>query len=80
MHDGCSGAGHDGATMLQKVRMMGFSGMPLPVAIPIACGECGESFSMTHFETACGHCGIIHAVTPCSASDPMRILSTGTKE
>jgi hypothetical protein len=80
MHDGCSGAGNDGAMMLQKVRMMGFSGMPIPVAIPIKCGDCGETFTMTHFETPCEHCGMIHAVTPCSADDPTRIKATGTKE
>ena len=63
--------------MLQKVRMMGFSGMPLPVAAPIACGGCGATFTMTHFETPCDGCGMIHAVTPCSVHDPAAIRPTG---
>lgn len=79
MHDGCTGAGSDGAQMLQKVRMMGFSAMPLPVAVPIACGGCGAVFTMARFEDACGECGMIHAVTPCSAHDPAAIRPTGVK-
>jgi len=79
MHDGCTGVGSDGAMILQKVRMMGFSAMPLPVPMPLACDVCGSAFTMTHFETPCDGCGMIHAVTPCSAHDPAGVRATGVQ-
>lgn len=79
MHDGCSGVGQDGAMILQKVRMMGFSEAPMPVAVEIPCGDCGATFSMTKFATPCPGCGMIHAVTPCHAHDPSSIRATGVR-
>jgi len=77
MHDGCTGAGSDAAATLQKVRMMGFSSMPLPVAVDIPCTNCDHTFSMASFETACPECGMVYAVTPCSAGDPSKIKPAG---
>lgn len=77
MHDGCTGPAADGIMVLQKVRMMGFSAMPMPVALDIPCAGCGETFTMTHFESACPACGMVHAVTPCSAGDPSKIRGVG---
>ena len=76
MHDGCGGVRDDGRAMVDKLRMMGFRDMPLPMQTPIDC-ECGETFTMTKFEDRCGHCGMVYGVTPCSAGDPTAIRPAG---
>ncbi len=77
MHEGCSAEFADGKQVVDKVRMMGFSPQPLPMALPVDCRECGMSFEMTTFETRCPECGSVHAVTPCHAFDPANVLSAG---
>ena len=77
MHDGCTGPMGDGAQVVAKVRSMGFAAMPLPAPLEIPCGGCGETFAMTNFETACPHCRMVHAVTPCSAHDPAKVRAAG---
>ena len=79
MHDGCTGAGNTGDDVLQKVRQMGFSRMPMPVPLRIGCGICGGSFEMARFEDACDKCGAVHAVTPCHAGDPEAVLVSSEK-
>ncbi len=76
MHDGCSASFGDGRQVVDKVRMMGFAGQPVPVPLPITC-SCGESFSMQTFEAACPACGNVHAVTPCHAFDPDNVMAAG---
>ena len=78
MHDGCSANFENGLQILNKVRAMGFSNFPLPVALTIECQGCSGSFQMLAFETACPHCGLIHAVTPCHAFDAENVVSSGT--
>ena len=77
MHDGCTGPSADGKMIVNKVRMMGFSKMPLPAALEIPCSNCGEKFMMDKFETSCPGCDMVHAVTPCSADDPSKIKAGG---
>lgn len=69
MHDGCAGGGNTGDEVLNKVRQMGFSGLPIPVPLRVRCGRCGETFEMAYFEDACTACGAVHAITPCHADD-----------
>ena len=76
MHDGCSGPGNDGKAMVNKLRMMGFRDMPLPVPVDIRC-ECDNTFKMERFESRCPHCGMVYGVTPCSAHDPTAIQAAG---
>jgi len=77
MHDGCTGPAADGVLVLTKVRQMGFANMPLPAPLDISCAHCGAAFAMVTFESACPECGMIHAVTPCSATDPGRVRAAG---
>ena len=77
MHDGCSGSFENGIQVLQKVRMMGFSMQPMPVAAYFKCKECGEDIVMTTHEFECPHCQTIHAVTPCHAFDAENIVAAG---
>ncbi|MBU0740792.1 hypothetical protein KKG45_08790 [bacterium] len=76
MHDGCGGVREDGRAMVDKLRMMGFRDMPLPVAARIEC-ECGEAFVMSRFEDHCPHCGMVYGVTLCHAGDPSAIRPAG---
>lgn len=75
MHDGCSGSFDNGEQVVDKIRMMGFSEQFLPVPFDIPCHHCKKEFEMETFETACPHCGHIHAVTPCHAFDADNIVS-----
>jgi len=73
MHDGCTGPSVDGKAVVNKVRMMGFAQMPMPAALNITCANCSQPFLMERFESACPECGMVHAVTPCSADDPSKV-------
>ena len=53
MHDGCTGQTGDGQMVVNKVRMMGFAGNPLPFPLNLDCHGCGESMKMATFEFAC---------------------------
>ena len=77
MHDGCTGPGLDGQQVVQKVRLMGFNRQPLPLALELHCRGCRENFQMTHFETTCPACGMVHGVTPCSADNPANVKAAG---
>ncbi len=77
MHEGCSGSFENGKQVVDKVRMMGFSGQFMPMPMQIPCGNCGESFEMETFESQCPDCGAVHAVTPCHAFDPANVMSAG---
>lgn len=77
MHDGCTGPSADGKMVVNKVRMMGFNKQPLPFPMNLPCGGCEQDFTMTHFETSCPGCGMVHAVTPCSADNPDKVKAAG---
>lgn len=76
MHEGCNGSFESGQQMLAKVRMMGYGYAPLPVPFDVTCSACGQTFVMERFETTCP-CGMVHAVTPCSAHDPANVMPAG---
>jgi len=76
MHDGCSGQMQSGMEMLQKIRMMGFNQRPTPVAHKFVC-ECEAEVEMTTLEYKCESCGMVYAVTPCSAMDITMIKPAG---
>nr|MEE4269309.1 hypothetical protein [Candidatus Krumholzibacteria bacterium] len=77
MHDGCTGPTGDGQMVVNKVRLMGFHRQPLPLTLEIPCRNCGKTFAMTHFETACPECDMVHGVTPCSAGNPDAVKAAG---
>lgn len=77
MHDGCTGPGADGKMMVNKVRMMGFAGQPMPMPLSITCSNCNHTFQMMTFEAACPECRMVYGVTPCSASDPGKVKAAG---
>ncbi len=77
MHDGCTGAGNDGKSVVNKVRMMGFNKQAMPAPLEISCANCEHTFNMTFFEASCPECQMVHAVTPCSATDPSKVKAAG---
>ncbi len=77
MHQGCTGSFENGKLAVDKIRMMGFNENIMPVKAMIKCVECGDEFEMTHLETKCPHCGMVYGVTPCSATDPSKIMAAG---
>lgn len=77
MHEGCSGSFENGKMVVDKLRMMGFTEMTMPMTTMINCVECGKEFEMTHLETKCPNCGMVYGVTPCSTSDPSKIMAAG---
>lgn len=77
MHDGCTGPSADGAMVVNKIRLMGFAGQPLPFALQITCAHCAHQFAMQTFEAACPECRMVHGVTPCSAGDPAKVKAAG---
>lgn len=77
MHEGCTGSFENGKMVADKLRMMGFTEMVMPMTTMLDCQECGNEFEMTHLETKCPHCGMVYAVTPCSTADPSKIMAAG---
>lgn len=76
MHNGCNGQMTDGMAILNKIRMMGFNKNQTPVVHKFECEDCGETVEMTTLEFACT-CGMVYAVTPCSANNIERIKAAG---
>ncbi len=72
---GCNGS-HSGQSMVDKLRMKGFSGNPMPAAVKIIC-SCEKEFMMETLESRCPHCGMVYGVTPCSAADANNIEAAG---
>lgn len=77
MHDGCTGTFENGKMVVDKIRMMGFNTRLMPPGIIIRCVECGNEIEMTHLESKCPKCNMVYGVTPCSASDPEKIMAAG---
>ncbi len=77
MHDGCNGRFENGGMIVNKLRQMGFSAMPMPASVELTCDSCNESFTMQTMEDRCDHCGMVYGVTPCHAGDPASIQPAG---
>ncbi|QOX78183.1 hypothetical protein FY034_04270 [Trichlorobacter lovleyi] len=77
MHQGCDGSFGGGAGVVDKLRMMGYSGMAMPVETRLVCEGCGTAFQMKTMEDRCPQCGMVYGVTPCHASDPRSIQAAG---
>ena len=77
MHDGCSGSFVNGKQVVNKLRMMGFSGHAMPEPTEISCEGCEQGFVMETFEAKCPQCGMVYGVTPCHATNPASIQAAG---
>lgn len=77
MHEGCEGSFGDGTRIVDKLRMMGFGAMAMPVEVMLDCKSCGTSFQMQTLEGRCPQCGMVYGVTPCHATDPCSIKAAG---
>lgn len=77
MHDGCNGRFINGAQIVDKLRMMGFSGYAMPSAMNIRCDSCETTFIMETMESRCTTCGMVYGVTPCHATDPDSVQPAG---
>ena len=77
MHEGCSGSFESGKEVVDKVRMMGFSNLYMPMPMEIECVECEQSFEMNTFEDKCPHCNMVYGVTPCHAFDLSNVKAAG---
>lgn len=75
-NDGCSPDLTDGKAVVDKVRKVGVGAGLLQTPHIIEC-ECGQPFTMKHFEESCPNCGMVFAVTPCSSHDKNNIKSAG---
>ncbi len=61
---------------VNKVRMKGISNSLLTNPHLISC-ECGDTFTMRTFESKCPSCGMVYAVTPCSADNVKNVKAAG---
>jgi hypothetical protein len=77
MHEGCSGQFADGKQILEKIRMMGFSGMSVVEPLEISCTGCGSVFEMFTMEAACPNCRMVYAVTPCHSNSAKNVMPAG---
>lgn len=77
MHDGCHGGFVNGAQIVDKLRLMGFSGHALPLPVEIHCDGCATRFLMQTMESRCDTCGMVYGVTPCHATDPGSVQPAG---
>lgn len=77
MHDGCAGSFENGKQVVDKIRMMGFAGQPMPMPMDITCENCNTEFTMEQFEGRCPECDMVFGVTPCHAFDPNNIMAAG---
>ncbi len=67
----------NGMMVIDKLREMGFEKREMPHTTIYQCKECNNEFEMTHLETKCPQCGMVYGVTPCSTSDPDKIMAAG---
>jgi hypothetical protein len=79
MHDGCAGSFVNGMQVVDKIRMMGFAKMDMPMSMTIHCGNCGQDFLMEQYEAHCPGCEMVYGVTPCHAFDPANVMAAGIK-
>jgi len=77
MHDGCAGSFVNGMQVVDKIRMMGFAKVDMPMPMTINCGNCGQEFLMEQYEGHCPDCDMVYGVTPCHAFDPANVMAAG---
>lgn len=77
MHQGCQGHFNNGTQIVDKLRMMGFSGYQMPEPVTLDCHGCAGSFTATTLESRCPVCGMVYGVTPCHAHDAGSIQPAG---
>jgi hypothetical protein len=77
MHQGCDGSFGGGAGVVDKLRAMGFSGMPLPIEMELICVGCGQKFTARTMESKCDSCDMVYGVTPCHAADIKSLKAAG---
>lgn len=77
MHQGCDGSFGGGEQVVDKLRIMGFSAMPLPAEVQLVCEGCGGTFVARTMESRCDGCGMVYGVTPCHATDPRSMKAAG---
>ena len=77
MHDGCTANFADGKQIADKVRMMGFDGMSIPVPLEIRCSNCCGTFNMETMVSECPQCNMVYAVTPCHSGSPEHVMPAG---
>lgn len=75
-NDGCAPDLNDGKAIANKVRQVGVGNGLLETPHQITC-ECGELFTMVHFEEHCPTCNMTYAVTPCSSHKVENIKAAG---
>lgn len=75
-NDGCAPDLNDGKAIVDKVRLVGVSQGVLETPHEITC-DCGETFTMLHFEMSCPCCNMTYGVTPCSSHDKNNIKAAG---
>ena len=77
MHDGCAGHFGNGKQIADKVRMMGYAQMAIPVPLDLVCENCDGAFSMDTMVAKCPACNMVYAVTPCHANDAGQVMAAG---
>ncbi len=77
MHDECSGNLESGKQIVDKIRMMGFNKMSLPVAFELNCKNCSYLFQMKMMEAVCPSCNMVYGVTPCHAHSVEFVKAAG---
>jgi len=77
MHDECSGNLESGKQIVDKIRMMGFNKMSLPVAFEPNCKNCGYLFQIKMMDAVCPSCGMVYGVTPCHAHNVDFVRAAG---
>lgn len=75
-NDGCAPDLTSGKAIVDKVRQVRVSDGLLETPHIIKC-DCGQSFTMKHFEETCPTCGMVYGVTPCSSHDKNNIKAAG---
>jgi len=77
MHEGCSNQFQNGQQVADKVRMMGYDGLPLAVPLMLHCDHCQRPFTMVTMVTRCPECHMVYAVTPCHAHSAAHVMPAG---
>ncbi len=75
-NDGCAPDLNDGKAIVDKVRQVGVKDGLLEISHILTC-ECGNEFTMVHYEEKCPSCQMVYGVTPCSSHDKDNIKAAG---
>lgn len=75
-NDGCAPDLNDGKAIVNKVRQVKVGDGLLKTPHEVKC-ECGQEFTMVHFEEKCPACGMVYGVTPCCSEHKDNIKPAG---